>query len=64
MSFITDPATKFDFMPADFVPFKDKKVCEYVRSKKVSAEKDTVVETNCESAPQAPGAMEKTDKNK
>ena len=30
--FITDPATKFDFMPADFVPFKDKKVCEYVRS--------------------------------
>ena len=32
MNFITDPATKFDFMPADFVPFKDKKVCEYVRS--------------------------------
>ena len=30
--FITDPATKFDFQPADFVPFKDKKVCEYVRS--------------------------------
>ena len=32
MNFITDPATKFDFQPADFVPFKDKKVCEYVRS--------------------------------
>ena len=31
-NFITDPATKFDFQPADFVPFKDKKVCEYVRS--------------------------------
>ena len=30
--FITDPATKFDFQPHDFVPFKDKKVCEYVRS--------------------------------
>ena len=27
MSFITDPATKFDFQPHDFVPFKDKKVC-------------------------------------
>ena len=32
MSFITDPATKFDFQPHEFVPFKDKKVCEYVRS--------------------------------
>ena len=32
MNFITDPATKFDFQPHDFVPFKDKKVCEYVRS--------------------------------
>ena len=32
MNFITDPATKFDFAPADFVPSKDKKVCEYVRS--------------------------------
>ena len=31
-NFITDPATKFDFMPADFVPFKDKAVCDYVRS--------------------------------
>ena len=30
--FITDPATKFDFQPHEFVPFKDKKVCEYVRS--------------------------------
>ena len=29
---IVDPATKFDFQPHDFVPFKDKKVCEYVRS--------------------------------
>ncbi|MBR2081256.1 MAG: hypothetical protein IJ980_06450, partial [Oscillospiraceae bacterium] len=27
-----DPATGFDFAPASFVPFKDKKVCEYVRS--------------------------------
>ena len=27
MAFITDPATKFDFQPADFVPFKDKAVC-------------------------------------
>ncbi|MBO5339644.1 MAG: hypothetical protein J6A62_01425 [Oscillospiraceae bacterium] len=26
-----DPATKFDFQPADFVPFKDKEVCERVR---------------------------------
>ena len=26
-----DPATKFDFQPADFVPFKDKAVCERVR---------------------------------
>ena len=32
MAFITDPATKFDFQPADFVPFKDKAVCDYVRS--------------------------------
>ena len=31
-NFITDPATKFDFQPHEFVPFKDKKVCEYVRS--------------------------------
>lgn len=30
--FITDPATSFDFQPSEFVPFKDKKVCEYVRS--------------------------------
>ena len=29
--FITDPATKFDFAPADFVPFKDREVCERVR---------------------------------
>ena len=29
--FIVDPATKFDFMPHDFVPFKDKEVCERVR---------------------------------
>lgn len=28
---ITDPATKFDFVPADFVPFKDRKECERVR---------------------------------
>ena len=27
-----DPATKFDFQPADFVPFKDKAVCERVRN--------------------------------
>ena len=26
-----DPATKFDFQPADFVPYKDKEVCERVR---------------------------------
>ena len=31
-NFITDPATKFDFEPHEFVPFKDKKVCEYVRN--------------------------------
>ena len=31
-NFITDPATKFDFQPHEFVPFKDKKVCDYVRS--------------------------------
>ena len=30
--FIVDPATKFNFEPAEFVPFKDKKVCDYVRS--------------------------------
>ena len=29
--FIVDPATKFDFQPAAFVPFKDKEVCERVR---------------------------------
>ena len=29
--FIVDPATKFDFQPHDFVPFKDKEVCERVR---------------------------------
>ena len=29
--FIVDPATKFDFLPADFVPFKDREVCERVR---------------------------------
>ena len=29
--FIVDPATKFDFLPHDFVPFKDKEVCERVR---------------------------------
>lgn len=28
---ITDPSTKFDFVPADFVPFKDRKICEKVR---------------------------------
>ena len=28
---ITDPATKFDFIPADFVPFKDRETCERVR---------------------------------
>ena len=27
-----DPATQFDFRPADFVPFKDKAVCERVRN--------------------------------
>lgn len=26
-----DPATKFDFVPADFVPFKDREICEKVR---------------------------------
>ena len=31
-NFITDPATKFDFQPHEFVPFKDKAVCDYVRS--------------------------------
>ena len=30
--FIVDPATKFDFEPAAFVPFKDKAVCERVRN--------------------------------
>ena len=29
--FIVDPATKFDFQPHEFVPFKDKGVCERVR---------------------------------
>ena len=28
---IVDPATKFDFQPHEFVPFKDKEVCERVR---------------------------------
>jgi glucosamine-6-phosphate deaminase len=28
---ITDPATDFKFQPADFVPFKDREVCERVR---------------------------------
>ena len=28
---IVDPATKFDFQPHEFVPFKDKAVCERVR---------------------------------
>ena len=31
MNNIFDPATKFNFAPADFVPFKDKEVCERVR---------------------------------
>ena len=30
--FIVDPATKFSFQPADFVPFKDREVCEKLRS--------------------------------
>jgi len=29
--FITDPATVFDFLPAEFVPFRDREVCERVR---------------------------------
>ena len=29
---IVDPATKFDFQPHEFVPFKDKAVCERVRN--------------------------------
>lgn len=29
---ITDPATKFEFQPAEFVPFKDREVCERVRN--------------------------------
>ena len=28
---IFEPNTKFDFLPADFVPFKDREVCERVR---------------------------------
>ena len=28
---VFDPATKFNFNPADFVPFKDKEVCDRVR---------------------------------
>ena len=31
MNIITDPATKFSFNPAEFVPFKDREVCERVR---------------------------------
>ena len=32
MNFIkVDPPTDFDFIPADFVPFKDREVCERVR---------------------------------
>ena len=30
--FITDPATKMSFNPSDFVPFKDREVCERVRN--------------------------------
>ena len=30
--FIVDPATKFDFQPHEFVPFKDKAVLERVRN--------------------------------
>ena len=29
--FITDPATGFSFAPADFVPFKEREICERVR---------------------------------
>lgn len=29
--FIVVPATKFSFQPADFLPFKDREVCERVR---------------------------------
>ena len=29
--FAFDPATPFDFLPADFVPFRDKEVCDRVR---------------------------------
>ena len=29
--FIVDPATGFNFMPADFVPFKEREICERVR---------------------------------
>ena len=29
--FITEPATKFNFNPSEFVPFKDREVCERVR---------------------------------
>ena len=28
---VIEPATVFDFKPADFVPFKDKEVCDRVR---------------------------------
>ena len=28
---IYDPATKFDFKCADYVPFKDREVCERLR---------------------------------
>lgn len=31
MSIITDPATGFNFTPADFVPFKNREICEKVR---------------------------------
>lgn len=31
MSINFDPATDFDFIPADFVPFKDREVCERLR---------------------------------
>ena len=32
---IFDPATKFNFNAADFVPFKDKEVCDRVASFRV-----------------------------
>ena len=31
MSIITDPATDFNFVPAEYVPFKDREVCERLR---------------------------------